>query len=446
MAGMNTIYKPVVKPLADRKNEIEQRRREAQAKSRVRREFKFRTGEDLPLITLPIDDPIYRLENYRTRDQQLSLIASGSVEKEVFEQEHREDDDTQRLQHELLLVQAKSGSGESIKPIYDELERVAEQTEDIIISADGVVVNGNRRLSAMRELYTLDSVRYRSFAQVLCAVLPSSATPQEILQLEIGLQMQPETKLPYEWTALGRAVRDLRDAGMGDIQIAQLMNRDKIDIGRAAKMIDSADMYLGEWLSRPDSYNLLEGTEQAFRQIAVKNLGRTDDAAIREVTRKLDFFVIEERSNLTDRAYNRINAIEGNPVLFLETLAGELGIELVASNSSPQGGGITFGNAAPSLDYSPILEKIESVRGDEEAAKAAIQMIEQVCQIVAEQGKNREHAALEMVRKARKALSGVDLTSASPGDYEDIIAALGGCTNLIDRLAVELTARKGKRN
>lgn len=443
---MTTAYKPVVKKLDDRIGEIEKRRKESLASGKLRREFKFRTGEDLPLITLPIDDPIYRLENYRTRDQQLSLIAAGKVEKGAFESDRRELSETQKLQHELLLLQAKTGSGESIKPIYDELERVAEQTEDIIISFDGIVVNGNRRLSAMRELFTIDPVRFKGFGQVLCAVLPASATAQEILQLEIGLQMQPETKLPYEWTALGRAVRDLRDAGVSDQTIAQLMNRDKIDVARAAKMIDSADIYLGEWLQQPDSYNLLDGTEQAFRQIAVKNLGRTEDAAIREVTRKFDFFVIEERTHLTDRAYNRINAIEGNPELFLESLATEMGIELVPAKDQAPAQGIFFGAPVLGLDYSPLIEQIAAVRGDEEAAKGLVQTIEQVCELVKEQGRNREHAALEMVRKARKTLAGVDVTSAAPGDYGDILATLEGCDTLIDRISAEIAARKGKGN
>jgi len=291
---MQIRYTVQIKDPEIRRNEIAMRAEEARKKQSVRREYKFRSGaEQLPVITLPIDYLIYRLENYRTGDKQLSLVATGKVPPDFFEPVRREDPTVQQKQHEILLEYAQTGSGESIKPIYDELARVAEQTDDLIISADGVVVNGNRRLSAMRELFREGSERFRKFADVVCAVLPDSATPVEILKLEIGLQMQPETKLPYEWTALGRAVRDLRDQGMDDEAIAEMMNRDKSDIARAAKMIDSADMYLNDWLQKPNDFDELEDTEQVFKQIATRNFGKIDDASIREITRKFDFFVVE---------------------------------------------------------------------------------------------------------------------------------------------------------
>lgn len=428
-----------------RRNEIALRAEEARRKHSVRREYKFRSGKELlPVITLPIDYLIYRLENYRTGDKQLSLVATGKVPQGFFAPMRREDPTVQQKQHEILVEHAQTGSGETIKPIYDELARVAEQTDDLIISADGVVVNGNRRLSAMRELFLESSERFRNFADVICAVLPDSATSAEILKLEIGLQMQPETKLPYEWTALGRAVRDLRDQSMGDDEIAEIMNRDKSDILRAAKMIDTADLYLNDWLQKPNDFDELADTEQAFKQIATRNFGKTDDVSIRETTRKFDFFVVEQREFLTERAYALVNAIEDNPTLFLDTLAAELDIDL--PNAPPVAGTqhkIAFDDEALEArkDYNVLVEKLEEVRGSAASAEAAIKTVEAVCRIVAEQGRNRDKAALRFAKNAEKALLAVDLQTGNPATYAEIDTVLSKCIELSERLKSEIADR-----
>ncbi len=67
-----------------RAEQIALRATEARKAGRVRKEYKFRNGVDLPLISFPIDALIYRLENYRTRDRQLSLTAQGRVGPDFF--------------------------------------------------------------------------------------------------------------------------------------------------------------------------------------------------------------------------------------------------------------------------------------------------------------------------------------------------------------------------
>lgn len=439
---MSSNYKILLKDPTDRATEIGMRVNEAIRVKSVRQEHKFRGGKDiLPVISLPQDYPVYRLENYRTRDQQLSLIASGKVANGFFDAARREDPAVQLEQHQLLLLQAKRGSGESIKPIYDELARVAEQTEYLILTADGVVVNGNRRLCAMRELYDADRSAYGSFANVNCLILPQSATTREILELEIGLQMQPETKLPYEWTALGRAVRDLRQQRMDDEAIAVLMNRDKQDIQRAATMIDAADLYLNEWLRKPNAYNLLDDTEQAFKQIATRNWAKVDDPVIREQTRKFDFFVVEQRKQISDSAYTLINAIELNPKLFLDTIAAEWDIDLKPMAKSSHK--ISFDapdDAAEPTDYAPLMQILAETRNDPARAKARVESLAQVCAIVGEQGKERERAALKFSRSAEKALAAIELRTADPTTHGEIATVLARCSELCDRVMSELAS------
>lgn len=430
-----------------RREQIKLRTEEALQKRSLRKEYKFRNGAELPVIELPIDHLIYRLENYRTRDKQLSYVATGKVPKGFFDPSRREDPSVQLKQHEILLKQAKEGSGETIKPIYDELARVAEQTDELIVSADGVVVNGNRRLCAMRGLLAEDGKRFKRFESVRCAVLPSSATEKEIRSLEIGLQMQPDTKLPYEWTALGRAVRDMREMGESDDTIAGEMNRPKSEIQRAAKMVDAAEMYLESWLGDPEDFDQLDGTEQAFIQIASRNFGKVDSPRQREATRKFDFFLVENRNHVTDRVYSLINIIETSPEAFLNAIAKEFQIELkpVSGDKGPKPR-ISFDSGGPdaSLEFAPLVDRLVSAREKPDTAKSAVRLIEAVCYTVSEQGKNRDKAALRFSQNAEKALLSIDLQSAAPATYSEIDTVLTRCIEISQKVKAEIVKRSSK--
>jgi hypothetical protein len=389
------------------------------------------------------------LENYRTRDIQLSLIAKKKYPQGFFDRTRYEDLSVQSAQHSILLQEAKRGSGETIKPIYGELQRVKRQTEDLIITHEGVVVNGNRRLSAMRDLYSSNLNDFRSFSEILCAVLPSTVLAEEIRALEIALQMQPETKLPYWWTAFGRAARDLRQDGMTDEEIGREMNRDKKEIARAIIKIDTADLYLKEWLKCPDDFSLLEDTYQAFTQMATRNTAGSKRMNIREATRTFEFFMIEARAWLQDRAYTFINVIEENPETFLKQMAVELGIDLKSrpeSNVTSQHV-IQFDDYfAEETDYEPLLDVLQQARKDDNTKKETSLLIQSVCSAVAEQGKNPEKAALKFATEALKKLNSVDLSTAGVETYADIRSKLNGIAERVQSLrsALEILTYKAK--
>jgi len=427
----------------ERRRLIELRVREAEKKHQIRREYKFRNGVDLPVIDVPIDQLVYRLENYRTRDKQLSLEATGKVDRHFFDSGRREDPAVQQEQHALLYELASRGSGETIKPILEEMDRAGEQTDELTISAEGVVVNGNRRLCAMRELLREDGPRFAKFANVRCAVLPPTATKQEIRALEIGLQMQPETKLPYEWTALGRAVHDLRTEGFEDDAIALTMNRTPKEVKRLARMVEGAHDYLEMWLGRTDEFDQLEDTEQAFTQIAAKNLSG-ENTPQREVTRQFEYLLIENRSSLTDRAYALINAIEAQPSEFLRQAALELRVDLNAPSSAQRRRKISFESGAvnPGPDYAPLVERLRDIQKDTKAAQATTRALERIALNLAEQGRNRDKAALKFAQRAESSLRAIDMDTASLGTYDEISGVLTRCEQLCASLKANIVERK----
>src|SRR5690606_543768 len=101
----------------------------------------------------------------RTQTEQLAHIAETNSPESYFEA-GQDNEEAQQAQHNILRGFANATAG-SVKPIIEELERT-KQTEPIMITPSGVVVNGNRRLTAMRELYAERKAEFPSFAEVEC--------------------------------------------------------------------------------------------------------------------------------------------------------------------------------------------------------------------------------------------------------------------------------------
>ncbi|MDM0007464.1 hypothetical protein QTI51_23025 [Variovorax sp. J22G73] len=432
-----------------RTQHIQQRATEALQVNRVKRETKFRGGrEALAIIQMNIHHLLYRLENFRTLSDQLSQVAAGKAEENLFAPSRREDVSAQTAQHDILFRLAQKGSGDSIIPIYDELRRVKEQNDELIISADGVVVNGNRRLAAMRELFASGDGAFSGFQTVSCAVLPESATDDEVVALEIELQMQPDTKLPYDWTSVALAARALKSRNYPDQVIASMMNRDIEEIRRLVKMIDGADLYLEDHLQKPRAYNELDETEQAFKQIAIRNLAKSDNTALREVTRKFDFLVVENRSQIEQRAYELINNIEANPEVFLDNIAGVWGVDLNKVPEEPDSElEISFEDIVPTAgqkDYAALTRYIDELGDDATARSNAARAVEEASVLAGEQGKRKDLAALKFAKSAQQKLTAINLRYANETTFDELRTVLAGCVTHCEALAREIDARRAR--
>ena len=125
-----------------------------------------------PVIVLAEGLLVYRLENGRLIAELREQSHKGGADL-LASPDGQETLEVQRLLHGLLVTKAGDPQG----PILQELERLGTQTEPLLITADGVVVNGNRRLASMRELLARDPARYGAFAEVAAAVLPACGPP-----------------------------------------------------------------------------------------------------------------------------------------------------------------------------------------------------------------------------------------------------------------------------
>ena len=170
-------YAVTLKPLAERRAIIQ----ESQAASS---DFgpeivNFRDGTcKTKSVTLPIDLPAYRMASCHAFSMQQAAIAQQSLPNNYFET-GQESTEVQQTQHELLTRLAQQGSGgiASAATVVNEDGRC----KPLLITSDGVVVSGNRRLAAMRECRQLaDGATDERFSHVECAVLPPDTTPDEV--------------------------------------------------------------------------------------------------------------------------------------------------------------------------------------------------------------------------------------------------------------------------
>jgi ParB-like nuclease domain len=125
----------------------------------------------LQVIRVDINLPVYRMENFRTYTDQHEHIAKEKLDSNYF-LKGQELQSVQQQQHEILKRLSAKG------PIIDVLQKDG-QREPILISSTGVVINGNRRLTALREL---------GDDYVNCMVLPADATADEIVDKQSLVQ------------------------------------------------------------------------------------------------------------------------------------------------------------------------------------------------------------------------------------------------------------------
>ena len=252
----------------------------------------FRGGyRQVPVIAAGQRLLLYRIENGRLiADLQEYARDQGRSLQDL--DDRQETAEVQRLLHGFLIAKAKDPSG----PVFQELERQAQQVEPLLITADGVLVNGNRRLAAMRELLCRDPARYAGFAEVTAAMLPADADLADMEAVEAALQMAPETKLAYGW--INRRLkmrRQSRDLGLSSQAIgAAYRLEDDSQLARELGELALADDYLDGFLGQAGRYSLVADAEPLFSGLAERLAALPED--LRRSWRLAGFAMIHGRA------------------------------------------------------------------------------------------------------------------------------------------------------
>ena len=215
----------------------------------------------LPVVNVQPEALVYRADNGRI----LSELAEAADARAATLDELKGRSDSaevQALLEQLLLDKARDPDG----PIFDELAHYARQTEPLLIARDGLVVNGNRRLAAMRSLRARDPDAYAGFARVTAAVLPEDISRDKLEYIEAALQMAPELKLSYSWInrrlKLRQHVADLDRERVA--KAYRFQDADAVDV--ELEQLALAEEYLS-WRGAPGAFARIEKQEERFVQL-----------------------------------------------------------------------------------------------------------------------------------------------------------------------------------
>jgi hypothetical protein len=179
-----------------------------------------RQQKELPLKEIEVDWVRFSTLNHRTKAEQLRAIHVAK-RADLFTADPL-GMEAQQAQYNILRAQ------ESFEDLKKDL-RERNQLEPAVISAEGVLINGNRRSAALRSLYHDDHVLGARY--VRCLVLPDDATADELVNLETELQVARDFKEDYSWVNEAMLIEELYEReGRNFAHVARVMHRAESDV------------------------------------------------------------------------------------------------------------------------------------------------------------------------------------------------------------------------
>lgn len=255
---------------------------------------------------VPLDLPRYRLSNTRTIAMQEQYIATNELPENYFESDPLSDN-LQKIQHEFLksLIQRKK-----LKEYFKDPKNI--QTDPLILTHEGFVISGNRRLCAFRELYYNEEKgesKYKHFERVRVVILPIM-TEEQIEYIEDHFEQQPDIQDEFTWTnrALGFEKRIQKHNYTVNV-LANKTNVPKKVIQDLIHKLSVAREYL-DFIGKPKAYDLIEKDEYAFNELLKSRKKFTNNPARKDIFQKLSFIALKNQEQISDRMYKNIPVIQ----------------------------------------------------------------------------------------------------------------------------------------
>ena len=155
-------------------------------------EFQGKT-QLFPVLSVPFGMPKYRIANRRLRAAQVDYQIKNKLPKTLFSEKNEEDNKSQFHQHQLLKEVIGAGD-KNLGSFFKE----NDQDRPYILTKSGIIINGNRRTCALRELVCSNPKKYNNKKMIDVVVLPT-CTDNDIDELEYKLQFTTDIHQNYEW-------------------------------------------------------------------------------------------------------------------------------------------------------------------------------------------------------------------------------------------------------
>lgn len=142
------------------------------------------------------------------------------------------------------------------------------QQVDGVITNDGRIIDGNRRVTILRKLFNGDAKKFNrsvdDFRFFNCIILDEDISDNEIMALETQIQIGTDEKVKYNRICLYLKVENLRKANYNDEQIRSLMNLKSVnEVKEFKEVFLLMNQYLNT-IGKSHYYTLLDELEDQF--------------------------------------------------------------------------------------------------------------------------------------------------------------------------------------
>jgi hypothetical protein len=342
-----------------------------------------------PVYSVEISLPKYRLANGRTQAAQEEYLAKYPKLGPNFFTRDPELDEAQKVQHALLWQMVKKSK---LLKYFQDLDNSQEQP--LILSDIGFVINGNRRLCAMRELFYREPTKYSRYSHVDIVVLPH-CTDKDIDELEASLQIQPDIKEDYTWIARACMLRARQKMhGYTDHDLSAIYEISEKEIQSIFQQLDLVDEYL-QSRNKQKQYDLVEEADYAFKQMrrGRQLLKRPEE---RDLFTQVSYCLIDNSQAAGGRLYERIPEVKENLNQIAERLTTELPVD--TSVSEPKSNYDLFGPQDTISDLEPVIGAVARPENRDIVVDTVIDVIDGQKEI--ERKRTRVNAVLKQITDA----------------------------------------------
>jgi hypothetical protein len=399
-----------------------------QANSISKFDVKTASGTELhDVFRVSIELPKYRLDNTRTLALQEEYIYRENKNDDYFLDV--ESDVIQEVQHNIL--KSLISSSDKDKDLIRYFSKNT-QTDPFILTHDGFVISGNRRLCAMRELVEKELDNHRNFLDIRVVILPNFE-PEKIEQIEDYLEQQKDIKDPFSWISRGIGYRRrMKKHSISDEQLANITGIKKNEISALVNKVEISDRYL-ESIGKPKDYNLILEDEFAFEtiftcQIKDRNAAPSKKAAFE----KLAFIAIKNKSEFADRMYKNITTIFQAQPLIHNGILNEFEDEIKDLNNEVANEiGLSGLQLFPDPTIS-IIKLIENPKNEEKVVEIISEKIEEY--LALEKDKKKKSIVLDRVKKANTLLIEANTVKNHEVNKAGVLAQLTNIEKELEKL------------
>lgn len=345
--------------------------------------------QDFKLLRVPLEMPKYRLANGRTQAAQEEYLSKNLHLPDDYFERDLESLEVQEIQHDLL----KKMLGDLVSFFEKNI-----QEEPLILTHLGFVVNGNRRLCAMREILEdneeTNRELYNRFQYVNVIVLPP-CDEKDIDELEAQLQIKKDIKADYSWISEACMLRKKqRVYSYSDTVLAEMYGMKEKGVRELLDKLAHVDLYL-ESRHKPKEYEKVAKSEFAFEQLQ-KFRGKFKDTTEKDIFTSLTYCIIDNPP--TGRIYETIPQVAEHLPKIIERLQGELEIEETDDE---------YGDIFDEVLDDSSLENLAITVSDPEKQEQIIEVIKDVIDEEKEREKDKKskNYVLSKVQKANTSLS-----------------------------------------